>query len=209
MSDELRCLIVDDQPVVRVGLRGVLGDRYDVEEAASGTGALQMLTDFGPFDVAVIDLGRPSSDAEQLSGTAAIKALRRARPALGIVARGARAERQLATEAIRAGATAYVAKCSPPEALNEAVASAAEAETYIDPAAQNGGARAPRGRALTKRQREILQLIADGARTPQVAKRLGLSAETVRTHTKAILARLEARGRAHAVAIALRSHLID
>ena len=64
---------------------------------------------------------------------------------------------------------------------------------------------APGASALTRRQRQILQLYADGQSTARVAKRLGLSAETIRTHTKAILARLGARDRAHAVAIALRS----
>ena len=67
-----------------------------------------------------------------------------------------------------------------------------------------------RGRpALTRRQREILQLYADGNSTARVARNLGLSAETVRTHTKGILARLQARDRAHAVAIALRTSLIE
>jgi DNA-binding NarL/FixJ family response regulator len=207
MTDERRCLVVDDHPVVRIGLRGVLGDRYEVEEAADGNGALQMLTDVGEFDVAVIDLARPSSPDEPLSGTAAIKALRRARPGLGIVAHGRNPEHHAAAEAIKAGATAYVAKSSSADALNQAVDAAADAETFVDPAAENGRER--RGRSLTRRQRQILQLISDGARTPQVAKSLGLSAETVRTHTKAILARLEARDRAHAVAIGLRNSLID
>ncbi len=65
------------------------------------------------------------------------------------------------------------------------------------------------GLRLTRRQRQIIQLYADGQSTARVAKRLGLSAETVRTHTKAILARLGAQDRAHAVAIALRSSLIE
>jgi DNA-binding NarL/FixJ family response regulator len=111
----------------------------------------------------------------------------------------------VATEAIRAGAMAYVVKSSPVEHLNDAVDAAAEAEKFVDPVAKG-----KRGRhALTRRQREILQLFADGQSTAKAAKRLGLSAETVRTHTKAILARLKARDRAHAVAIALRTSLID
>ena len=64
-------------------------------------------------------------------------------------------------------------------------------------------------RGLTRRQREILQLYADGLSTESAAQRLGLSTETVRTHTKGVLARLEARDRAHAVAIGLRNALIE
>jgi DNA-binding NarL/FixJ family response regulator len=205
MSDERRCLVVDGHPLVRLGVRRLLAERFEVEEAANGADALQMLTDFGEFDVAIVDIGRShNGDSGAPTGTAAIKALRKASPGLGIVAHGSRAERQAAAEAIKAGATAYVAKSSPAEELTKAVDAAAESEPFIDPAAQNGGAG-----ALTRRQRQILQLIADGHSTSIAANRLGLSTETVRTHTKAVLARLDARDRAHAVAIGLRSSLID
>ncbi len=182
-------------------MRRLLDQRFDVEEASDGEVALEMLHDYGEFDVAIIDLGR-TTGGEQVSGTAAIKALRKASPGLGIVAHGPRPERQAATDAIRAGATAYVAKSSPAEELTRAVDAAADDETFVDPAANGKG-------ALTRRQRQILQMIADGHSTSLVAKRLGLSSETVRTHTKGALARLKARDRAHAVAIGLRSSLID
>jgi DNA-binding NarL/FixJ family response regulator len=205
MSNERRCLVVDGHPLVRLGVRRLLAERFEVEEAANGADALQMITDFGEFDVAIVDIGRSQNgDSGAPTGTAAIKALRKASPGLGIVAHGSRAERQAAAEAIKAGATAYVAKSSPAEELTRAVDAAAESEPFIDPATQNGG-----GTALTRRQRQILQLIADGNSTSIAANRLGLSTETVRTHTKAVLARLGARDRAHAVAIGLRSSLIE
>jgi DNA-binding NarL/FixJ family response regulator len=205
MSDERRCLVVDGHPLVRLGVRRLLDARFEVEEAVDGEDALEILRDYGEFDVAIIDLGRGrNADDAPVSGTEAIRALRKASPGLGIVAHGPRAERQAATEAIKAGATAYVAKSSPAEELNKAVDAAADAETFVDPAA-NGKGRA----ALTRRQRQILQMIADGHSTTQVARRLGLSSETVRTHTKAALSRLGARDRAHAVAIGLRQSLID
>ncbi len=206
MNEERRCLVVDGHPLVRLGVRRLLAERFEVEEATNGSDALQMITDFGEFDVAIIDLGRTSpSDSKAPAGTAAIRALRKASPGLGIVAHGPRPERHAATEAIKAGATGYVAKSSPAESLTQAVDAAAEAETFVDPAAENGAG----ATALTRRQRQILQMIADGHSTSITAKRLGLSAETVRTHTKAVLARLSARDRAHAVAIGLRSSLID
>ena len=104
-----------------------------------------------------------------------------------------------------AGATAYVAKSSPTEALSEAVDAAADAEKFVVPAARK---RTGAG-AITRRQREILQHYADGLSTTTVAKRLGLGTETIRTHTKAALSRLGARDRAHAVAIGLRNSLIE
>jgi DNA-binding NarL/FixJ family response regulator len=199
-------MVIDAQPTVRLGVREVLGRRYEVEEAENGHGALELLTSIGNFDVAIVDLGLANGrDPDGVSGMAAIRALRQAQPGLGIVAHGPEAQHHAATEAIKAGATAYVVKSSSVEELNRAVDAAVDSERFVDPAA--GHPR--RGSALTRRQREILQLYADGQSTARVATRLGLSAETVRTHTKAILARLGARDRAHAVAIALRSSLIE
>jgi len=201
-------MVIDAQPTVRLGVREALGNRYEVEEAESGNGALELLTSIGDFDVAIVDLGRNGGQerGDDLSGTATIQALRKAQPGLGIVAHGPQAQDHAATEAIKAGATAYVVKSSSLEALSRAVDAAAESERFVDPAAS----RESRGRpAITRRQRQILQLYADGQSTARVARRLGLSAETVRTHTKAILSRLGARDRAHAVAIALRSSLIE
>jgi DNA-binding NarL/FixJ family response regulator len=207
VREERRCLVVDDHAVVRLGVRELLEDRYEVDEAEDGEDALQMLTDIGDFDVAIVDTGRAFPGGRSLGGTRTIRALLKARPGLGIVAHGERAERSVAVEAMRAGARAFVAKSSPARELNRAVEAAAESETFIDPAALPGGRR--RSPALTKRQRQIVQLIADGNSTAQAAHALGLSEETVRTHTKALLARLDARDRAHAVAISLRNGLIE
>lgn len=204
MTDERRCLVIDGHPTIRMGVRGLLEDRYEVEEAVDGHDALDILTSLGDFDVAIVEMSA-AGGSDRLGGVAAIRALRDARPGLGIVAHARRPERRAATEAIGAGATAYVAKSSPTEALADAVEAAAKSETFVDPAA-NGG-RGEQG--LTRRQRQILQLLADGHSTGDVARRLGLSGETVRTHTKGALSRLGAKDRAHAVAIALRAGLID
>ena len=196
--------MIDEQPAVRLGVRGLLANRYEVEEASDGQDALDLISSIGDFDVAIVELVLAASGPDALLGIPAIRALHRARPGLGIVAHGARPERHAANEAIEAGATAYVAKSSPTTELARAVDAAAEAETFVDPAARNAGRP-----ELTRRQRQILQLYADGHSTEIAARELGLSTETVRTHTKALLARLEARDRTHAVAIGLRSALIE
>jgi DNA-binding NarL/FixJ family response regulator len=186
-----------------MGVRGLLAGRYAIEEAANGEDALGLITALGNFDVAIVEL--PSANGGRLGGIPVIRALLDARPGLGIVAHAARAERHAASEAFEAGATAYVAKSSPVDALRTAVDAAAAAERFLDPAAKSLAGEP----GITKRQREILQLLSDGFSTTGAAHRLGLSTETVRTHTKAALARLGARDRAHAVAIALRAGLID
>jgi len=205
MNDERRCLVIDEQPAIRVGVRGMLADRYEVEEAADARDALELMTALGDFDVAIVELPTGNGHGPALVGLPAIRVLRKARPRLGIVAHGPHPVRFVATQAIEAGATAFVAKSSAQNALRRAVDSAAEAETFVDPAARrkNGG------QNLTKRQREILQLYANGLSTDDAAQHLGLSTETIRTHTKAVLARLDARDRTHAVAIGMRASLIE
>jgi DNA-binding NarL/FixJ family response regulator len=200
MTERARCLIVDERPVVRVGVRGMLDERYEIEEATDGSDAIE-LADVNNFDVAIVDMQRPAAGPGTLSGSATIRALRKVRPDLAIVAHGNSPERHIVAEAVAAGASAYVMKSSPPEELGRAVDAALESETFIDPAAGR--------RTITKRQCQILQLMADGDSTARIAKRLGLSTETVRTHSKNLLARLGARDRAHAVAIGFRNALIE
>ena len=138
------------------------------------------------------------------SGTKTIKALLDAQPGLGVVGHGGRVERHAVAEAIDAGASAYVSKRSAPGKIRTAVFAVLNQQSYIDPELDH-----LIDRAITPRQRQILQLFADGHSTEDAARRLGLSTETVRTHAKASLPRLGARDRAHAIAIALRGSLID
>jgi DNA-binding NarL/FixJ family response regulator len=201
-----RCLIVEPQPLVRLGMRRALDAGYEVEELPTRTEALDRVRSIGDFDVVVIDIrSRTGGNKDELNGSEAIHELRKAESGLGIVAHGDRAERHLASEALSAGASAYVSRGAGPKELREAVSAAVEQERFVDPAVP---ARGHRGR-LTRRQRQILQLLADGGSTTVAAEELQVSEETVRTHTKNILARLEARNRAHAVAIGLRESLID
>ena len=187
-------------------MRRLLADSFEIEEAATREEAVELVADVGDFDVAILDmrLGRDGS-RETLSGTDAIRAMHRSEPNLGVVAHGARAERHLATQALQAGAIAYVARGADADELRRAIAAAVEGERFVDPAVPPAGKRGK----LTRRQRQLLQLMADGESTQFAAKQLGLSEETVKTHMKNVLARLDARNRAQAVAIALRESLID
>ncbi|MGH2982206.1 MAG: LuxR C-terminal-related transcriptional regulator [Solirubrobacterales bacterium] len=206
MGEVPRCLVVEPQPLIRLGIRRVLDQHYEIEELTSREEAIDLIRDIGDFDVIVVDIrSRAGGSTDGLGGAEAIRRLRRAEPALGIVAHGDRAERHLAMQALSAGASAYVSRGAGPDDLRSAVEAAAEQERFVDPAVPQPGSR---GR-LTVRQRQILQLLADGGSTTIAAEELQVSEETVRTHTKNILARLEARNRAHAVAIGLRESLIE
>ncbi len=192
MSDDRRCLVLDGHAVTRLGLRRLLDSDFEVDEVSNLREAIETQTATGTFDVAIVDLDSRHATGDP-TGVAAIKALRRAMPSTGIVALALRPERHVANDAIEAGASAYVAKTSSPEAIRTAVEAASDSGRFIDPAARANSDRS----SLTRRQRETLQLLADGHSTADVANRLHLSAETVRTHTKASLQRLGARDRAH------------
>ena len=207
LSERPQCLVVDGHPIVRLGVRYVLQDQFEVQEASSRDEAIDLLRDVGSFDVAVLDMRRPVDGAADTApgGTETIRALLKSEPGLGIVAHGDRAERHLVTAALQAGASAYVSRTAGREQLLRATQAALEQERFVDPDVPPRGSRGK----LTKRQREILQLLANGKSTTVAARELDLSEETVKTHTKNALARLEARNRTHAVAIALRECLIE
>ena len=198
--------MIDGHPLVRLGVRNALQDDFDVLESESREEGIDLLRDIGDIDVAIVDMrwrlnggGQPS-----ISGHETIRSMHRVAPALGIVAHGESQERHHATAAMQAGACAYVARTASPEELHRAVAAAAAQESFLDPDLPPKGSRGK----VTRRQREILQLLADGESTTVAARRLGLSEETVKTHMKNTLARLDAKNRSHAVAIGLRESLI-
>jgi len=198
--------VIDPHPLVRLGVRETLRADFEIHESVSRDEAIGLIRDIGSIDVAIVDLRRGLDDGDgTTAGNEAIRELRKTAPGMGIVAHGERPERHIASAALQAGATAYVARTAGADEMAKAVWAALEQEKFIDPAVPPSGSRGK----LTRRQREILQLLADGGSTIAAARELGLSEETVKTHTKNVLARLEAKNRTHAVAIALRESLIE
>lgn len=183
----------------------MLAGDFEVLEAGGREEALDLVRDIGDFDVAILDMGwRRNGEGASISGIETIREMHRTAPVLAIVAHDARPERHLANAAIGAGATAYVARTAGPEQMRNAVRAAVAQEHFVDGDVPPKGSRG----VITQRQREILQLLADGESTTVAARKLGLSEETVKTHMKNILARLDAKNRSHAVAIGLRESLI-
>jgi DNA-binding NarL/FixJ family response regulator len=196
---------VDDHPVVRQGIRALLERELqgvEIETAATPESAMEQAGRPSP-DVIVIDLRRVSGDIQET-----IAGLQRS---LGspIVVFTADGGPRMLSEALKAGVKGYVRKDSPPEDLIRAIQAARSGEFYVDPALSSSLLLEEGERTLTARQREILQMLADGMHTEEVAKQLGLSTETVRTHTKRILSKLGAGTRTQAVAIGIRSGLIE
>jgi DNA-binding NarL/FixJ family response regulator len=200
-----RCLIVDDHPVVRAGIRAVierafrdarLADAATVEQAEAALGG-------EPPDVVVIDPWRAGVDVSEI--VTRLQSEVDAPIVIFTSDGGAR----LLSEALKAGVKGYVRKDSPSEDLVRAIEAARAGEFYVDPGLSSTIVLDEGDRTLSARQREILQMLADGMQTEAVAQKLGLSTETVRTHTKRILAKLEASTRTQAVAIGIRHGLIE
>lgn len=203
------CLIVDDHAIVREGLRRVisqLGDMVVVGEAASGEAALELVPLRRP-EVVLMDARMPG-----IGGVAAARGIAAGHPGVRVVMFTAHAEQDLLWDALDAGAQGFVLKDSDSAALVAAIRQVVDGEPYVDPRLAPDFlrqlARPRSGGVLSAREREILQMLADGCSNREVADRLVVSVETVKTHVKHILAKLGADHRTQAVAIGLRQSLI-
>ena len=208
MSASITCLAVDDHPAVRRGLELLLGGADDIElvdTVPSGEEALTAIGRHAP-EVVIVDVRLPGID-----GISTVKRIAEQAPDAGTVVFSAYGDKRLLSDAIAAGARGYVMKGSPSEDLIRAIRTVKKGDAFVDPSLSpallmsHSVADAP----LSEREREILQLLAEGLHTEQVAERIGLSAETVKSDTKRAITKLEADGRVHAVAIALRQALIE
>ena len=199
------CLIVDDHPVVRAGVRAVLEQAFSGAEIADAESVEELgeATRDGAPDVVIVDPWRAGVDVGDV-----VRLLQSELDAPVVVFPAAGAARLL-SEALKAGVKGYVRKDSPSEDLIRAIDAARAGEFYVDPGLSSTIVLDEGDRTLSARQREILQMLADGMQTDAVAEKLGLSTETVRTHTKRILAKLEASTRTQAVAIGIRHGLIE
>ena len=203
-GSNVRCLIIDDHPVVRQGIRALLERELDdVEVVDVATPEAAFDTRGEAADVVIIDPRSAGADVGPLVSRLS-EQLESA-----IVVFTSNGGARLLAEALKAGVKGYVRKDSPPEDLVRAIQAARSGDFYVDPALSSTIVLEEGDRTLTLRQREILQMLADGMQTEAVARELGLSTETVRTHTKRILAKLHADTRTQAVAIAIRNGLIQ
>jgi two-component system, NarL family, response regulator NreC len=207
MPDEITCLIVDDHEVVREGLRLSLSRASHIRvigEASDGAEAISLAERRKP-DVVVMDVRMPGMD-----GLEATKEILKKVPDTAVLIFTAFSERALLDRALDSGAKGYILKEAPHDDLLRAIDRLGNGGQYVDPAL-TPALISGKGQTdmLTAREREILQLLADGMSNAEVAAKLFISQETVKSHVRHILTKLEADTRTHAVAIALRESIID
>jgi DNA-binding NarL/FixJ family response regulator len=210
----IRALIVDDHPVTREGLRTALELSDEVVlvvgEASSGEEAVERARELTP-DVVFMDVRMPGMD-----GIEATRRIRSAAPTTKVILITIDESRGAISEAIQAGVSGYLLKDASPDALVDAAKNAIEGNAVIHPQLTKtfieevrlGDSDTPRSTPLSKREREILQKVADGSTTRQVASELGISPHTVKTHLERIFEKLGANDRAQAVAIAIRTGIV-
>ena len=207
MAEPITCLIVDDHEVVREGLRLALSRTDNIRvvgEASDGSAAVALAERRRP-NVVIMDVRMPGMD-----GLEATKILTEKIPESAVLIFTAYSERSLLGRGLESGAKGYILKEAPHQTLLRAIEKVAAGEGYVDPALMPAFLTGKdKDEMLTGREREILQLLADGMSNQDVAAKLFISQETVKSHVRHILSKLEADTRTHAVAIALRQAIID
>lgn len=195
------CLLADDHPVLCAAVAEFLGSAgYRViGPVADGRAAVDAASE--QPDAAVLDYRMP-----RLAGAELVHELLAASPGTRIVIYTADGSEELAAGALAAGAAGVVLKEAPLTDLTRALEAVLAGGTYLDPALAQ---RDPRSARLTAREREVLELLAEGIGHEEIGKQLGIGAETVRTHLRKACERLGAATRTEAVATALRLGLIQ
>jgi two-component system NarL family response regulator len=219
-SSPLKILLVEDDELFRLGLRVRLEQEPGLEivaEAEDGETAIEMVKCHS-LDIVVLDIGLPG-----LGGVEACRQIKQLSPGLPVLVLTSHTQKALINRIIEVGAQGYCLKGAPSQTLILAIRSVAAgaswwdstATTEIRAAFESNSSPAPASDSnpsspiLTRREQEILTLIADGKTNQEIAQMLYIAPGTVRVHVHAILQKLDVRDRTQAAVIAIQKHLID
>jgi DNA-binding NarL/FixJ family response regulator len=208
-----RILIVDDHSLIRRGVRTLLETRPDIEvvgEAGTGREALSIALATKP-DIAIIDYSIP-----ELNGRELTLELKKALPRTRVLIYTFHDREEIILDVLRAGAAGYVLKSDGAQDLFSAVSALSIGRSYLSKAISEslvaqlmrGEAQAASG-ALTHRERQVVQLVAEGMINKQIAPKLGISIKTVETHRANVMQKLNIRTTAEVVRYALRNRIIE
>lgn len=207
-SRRVRVVLVDDHPVVRAGIIGMLAAEPDIEvvgEAGTGREALRVVDAAGP-DVVLMDLRMP-----ELDGVEATRALRNRKNAPSVVILTTYDTDADILRAVEAGATGYLLKDAPRQELAEAVRAAARGQTVLSPPVATklvSRMRGAQATALTSREIDVLGLVARGLTNAQIGRALSIAEATVKTHLLRAFAKLDVDDRTGAVTTAIALGII-
>jgi DNA-binding NarL/FixJ family response regulator len=198
-----RLVIIDDHEALREGLSVLLGQGgLDVVAAAGNVAAGMDVIEHADPDVAIVDIRLPDG-----SGIDLTRRLLERHPDLGVILYTGDSDFELLYDGLDSGALGYALKAGSIDELLAAVERVAAGGTYVDPRldrvllSERSTSRLPN---LSPREREIMHLMAEGGTAQDVGTSVGVSVETVRTHVRNVIRKLQARNRVHAIAIALQ-----
>lgn len=204
-QQSMRIMIVDDHPLMRVGIAAILATRDDMEvvaQASSGEEAMRLYADCSP-DLVLMDLRLP-----QMSGVDAIRAIRASSPEARFVVLTTYEGDEDIYQALEAGARGYLIKGMPHEALIDALRKVHAGGRFLPaPVTRALASRHPESE-LSPRESEVLQLLVAGRSNRDIAGALGIKEATVKSHVSVILMRLGVEDRTQAVVAALRRGLV-
>lgn len=211
----IRVLLVDDHSLIRAGIRTLL-ERMSgvvvVGEASDGREALDLVRSESP-NVVLLDIAMP-----RLGGLEALPRVIKQFPKVKVLILSALVAEETVSRALRSGASGYMLKHAAPDELETAIRAVAQDKIYLSPAIsrtiinnymERGGGELTPLEQLTARQREILQLIAEGKNTKEIASILDISVKTVEAHRLQLMARLDIHDVPSLVRYAVRNGLIE
>ena len=204
-NSNVKVLIADDHSVVRMGLASLLGTAKNVEvagEAVNGEDAVRKALKLRP-DIVIMDLVMPKKD-----GVAATEEILAAAPETKVLILTTFGTSDDIARALKAGATGAIMKSATNRELLAAVQSVAQGRRFVSAEVEGILANDPPIPELSQRQREILESIARGLTNKEIAAALDISLESVKSHVKVILEKLEASSRTEAATIAQRKNLL-
>ena len=215
MSKPVRILLVDDHSLVRAGIRALLDNFNGVEvvgEASGGQEAMSLIASIVP-NIVLMDISMP-----ELNGVEATKRITQLYPKMRVIILSMHAGEEFVMRALRAGASGYIIKDAATDELQMAIHAAARGDIYLSPSISKKvvdeylrhteDRESPLER-LTSRQREVLQLIAEGNTTKQIASILNVKVKTIESHRGQIMNRLEIHNLPGLILFAARSGLIS
>jgi len=203
--NEIRLVLVDDHDVVRTSLKTYLESHKGfrvVGEANNGEAALQVILDNQP-DVVVMDITMPG-----MSGLEATKRIKVSSPNCKVLALTVHNDKQYFFEMLSVGAVGYLTKQAAAEELIAAIQAVADGDVYLQPALARWLKDSKSLEVLSKRELQVLELVAQGLTTPQIAETLGISPKTVARHRERIMNKLDLHSIAELVKFAIQTGLI-
>ncbi|MBX3068229.1 MAG: response regulator transcription factor [Cryobacterium sp.] len=208
MTGPIRILVVDDHPIVRSGIIGLLGTTSDLKvvgEASTGTEAVELALKLKP-DLVLMDLRMPDIDGDE--ATAII--LKQLPDTKVLILTTYDSDESILT-AIEAGASGYLLKAAPQEELLAGIRSVASGEVVLAPRIASllvSRVRRPKSPSLSSRETEILRLVAEGMSNPEIASKLFVAEATVKTHLLHAFEKLEVNDRTRAVTRAMELNIL-